>query len=525
MNRNASRGGFGHGSGGEEPEEDRDDEEGDDDEDSGDDELQSHAGRRRQQSIGGASGGGNRFFSLDDKGESGSGRVYAAIEVPEPADDGAPGNADLADEPMIFECIDANWKPPELIDEGNWLEVYRRAPLYVLELPPDVAPSFPENATPGDIAWFEFQYKPASARESNARLYTSLYGRGSPVTISPGEPQSPTFGEEGRVAWLSKAFDERLAAAEPADVAGVLQRAFEDKVPSAGVAVYDVGQGACQALVDSSLHIPLLYVDFGGGVLYNRATFPKEFGGFCFTHNPPIVLSHWDWDHWSSAHRYAYALSTDWIAPPVPAKPIQRAVAAEMLARGRLHIWNAAGSTQLKVGEIRLERCTGRTENDSGIAVTFYAGRFRKRNCLLPGDAAYRYIPSVAAGESFNSLCMAHHGGRLHSKHYPASKRSSAAANSSGPRNSYKHPLFTTLAAHFDAGWPVPAQTGFSGQRPCHVLLPWGKQAHLFRGGCHGGMCSVAPTEFAPAAPSIKRMATPLPKVKKKAKQKILTSA
>jgi hypothetical protein len=57
----------------------------------------------------------------------------------------------------------------------------------------------------------------------------------------------------------------------------------------AAAAVYDVGQGGCNAALSSGT--PSLYFDFGGGVLANRNTFPMPLTTFCFRRQPPIILS------------------------------------------------------------------------------------------------------------------------------------------------------------------------------------------------------------------------------------------
>ncbi|MFW0778698.1 hypothetical protein ACM6N5_00470 [Rossellomorea marisflavi] len=61
------------------------------------------------------------------------------------------------------------------------------------------------------------------------------------------------------------------------------------------VSVYNVGQGACNALCDAS-GVPLVYFDFGGGFGRNAHTYPVN-TKFCFTKIPLIILSHWDKDH------------------------------------------------------------------------------------------------------------------------------------------------------------------------------------------------------------------------------------
>lgn len=450
----------------------------------------------------------NRFFqppgqqTFDAKPEPG--RLMAAIEVPDTDEEGAPREPGYV-EPTYFECVEFDWYINQLGDSDSWLDVHQQAPLSVLELTDYSGPKFSQDDEPGDIAWFSFSYEPSNDREANARLYTSLFGAGVSVRIT-GEAErmrAPVSGPMSATGWLPANAEAAAAHATPTAFTRLIDALLPDLSNTGGVAVYDVGQGACQAIVSKESHLPLAYVDFGGGVLYNKVTFPKDTAGFCFTQRPPVVLSHWDWDHWSSVALFPEALDAHWLTPPVPGTPIQQSLAAALYRLDRLHVWPTAGVNEVRVPGLRIERCTGKTSNDAGLAVTVYSGATGKRNCLLPGDASYRYIPSVAAGEKFSALCMSHHGGRLHSNHYPAAKSRAVAVNSAGPRNSYKHPLLSTVAAHLDAGWPVPATTGFCNQRPCHVLLPWGKPSYLFRGGCHGGHCSVIPAQTAPGAASV----------------------
>lgn len=469
----------------------------------------------------------NRFFLPPEQetAERGPGRLMAAIEVPDTDEEGTPQEPDYV-EPTYFEFVDFGWYINGRRGSDSWLDVYQKAPLSVLELTDAPRPMFSQKDEPGDIAWFSYAYEPSNDREANARLYTSLFAAGAPVRIT-GEPErmsAPSSGPMCASGWVPVNAEAAVAYAAPADFAELIDRLLPDLASTSGVAVYDVGQGACQAIVDRRRHLPLLYVDFGGGVLYNRWTFPRDTAGFCFTQRPPVVLSHWDWDHWSSAALFPEALRAHWLTPPVPGTPIQQSLAAALYKSGRLHVWPDGGVGEIRRPGLRIERCTGKTSNDNGLAVTAYSGATGKRNCLLPGDASYRYIPSVLAGERFSALCMSHHGGKLHSMHYPTAKSRSVAVNSAGPRNSYKHPLLSTVAAHLDAGWPIPATTGFSNQRPCHVLLPWGSRPYLFRGGCHGTGCSVIPAQTAPhAAEMVSVSLTPPPHKKSTSKVAAMT--
>jgi beta-lactamase superfamily II metal-dependent hydrolase len=207
----------------------------------------------------------------------------------------------------------------------------------------------------------------------------------------------------------------------------------------------------------------------------------------------PIILSHWDWDHWSSVSRFPSLLESDWIAPLPPEKPIQQALAWILLGLGRLSLWLPGQPDRYRAKNLLLERCTGKTTNDSGIAVTLLGGSRQSKRCLLPGDAGYQHIPSVLAGARFNALSMTHHGGRLHSKLVPTPRRGAIAACSVGAGNSYKHPFWETVEAHREEGWPTPIPTGFFGHRPSHVFLPWEGKPTVVAGSCgFSPECSVA---------------------------------
>src|SRR5580693_2107998 len=45
------------------------------------------------------------------------------------------------------------------------------------------------------------------------------------------------------------------------------------------------------------------------------STWPTAMTGFCFANSPPIVLSHWHYDHFSAANRFPIARTMSWIAP------------------------------------------------------------------------------------------------------------------------------------------------------------------------------------------------------------------
>jgi hypothetical protein len=444
--------------------------------------------------------GGSGFFGPPLDGFEERGRVIAAFEVPEEgAHDGGSG------EPIHLECIDLDWfgSSAAQVDVMLWNDPSSAERLAVLEF--DRSPQWLQQVgAPGSVVWYRIDYEPAPAGQSDGLLYRNLFSAGLPVRViergrveeperlaSPSlySPLFPPLFQEFGLHFLDPDRPEYDAFRfKHADQA--LQSLTVNRNSSKGVAVYDVGQGTWQGVLHGKTRAPFAYIDTGGGVLYNRKTFPKDF-------EPPpavplVILSHWDWDHWSSATRYRSLLNATWITPSVSAKPIQRRFAMDLIRNGTLRALPKRWTGALQHGCLRLEGCSGRTENDRGLAVTVYSRRNTGRTCLLPGDAAYRYIPSVSgpSPELFDALCMSHHGGRLHSSDYPVPEPKAVAANSAGPGNTYKHPLFRTLSEHKDKGWPMPIQTGFSGSRPCHVFLPWGKRPQLFHGTCDVTACA-----------------------------------
>jgi hypothetical protein len=437
----------------------------------------------------------NPFFLLSG-GEkiSSDGFLYAAIEVSEDIKNNhAFIEAHIYDleennshylEPVVLECVEADWVKDlhRNEDHVSWLELYHKALLFALELTDYSMPKIPDNSEIGDVVWFEVGFTPAGLLKGEAKLYTSLYSTGTDINITSctlmkhGTGGDIPFSETG---WI----DSTLSQEPTTSFVDRIGKKLKGLDNNAGVALFDVGQGACQAVLDAEMKVPTLYIDFGGGVLGNINTFPSGYINFCFGEDPGIILSHWDWDHWSSAYRFPTALNADWFVPHAPHKPIQQAFAADLLQRGRLHIVPKEITLDLRIGGIHVETCNGKTVNDSGLAVTIYPSRSRRKNCLLPGDASYQYIPSVKSGGKFNTLCITHHGGRLHSSKVPKPKRGGRTVCSVGAGNTYKHPSLATLLEHCNQGWKMPLTTGLTQPRPSHIFVPWEGPPTLYNGG------------------------------------------
>lgn len=217
------------------------------------------------------------------------------------------------------------------------------------------------------------------------------------------------------------------------------------------VAVINVGQGNSNALRarDGAAQI---YFDLGGGCLWNAHTMPASLA-FCFTRSPPIVLSHWDFDHWFGAtlpSAVAQARECRWIAPRQKIGPRTLAFASTLHALGTLRLWPAA-RREVRLRYATIVPCSGVTKNDGGLAVFVKAAL---GTVLSTGDAAFEFVPRPThAPHALIGLVVPHHGSpRSVAPPIFAAAPGARAAFSYGARNTYGHPGSSpsTLAT---AGW------------------------------------------------------------------------
>lgn len=222
------------------------------------------------------------------------------------------------------------------------------------------------------------------------------------------------------------------------------------------IAIYDVGQGAATALLSDG--IPQLYFDFGGSVIGNWRSFPKHLTQFCFTSNPTIILSHWDWDHWSSALRDRKALKATWVLPLQAASGPLGAVHARFLALLRQHgkiLWWDKNRTMSLAGsrnssKVYLFKAKGpkADRNQSGIGLILNQ-RIGSKFVLLPGDASYKYCPRIKDSKNNAYFMVPHHGGKTDLSRLPNRRRnrSDHVIYSYGTGNIFMHPRPDTVKA------------------------------------------------------------------------------
>ena len=268
------------------------------------------------------------------------------------------------------------------------------------------------------------------------------------------------------------------------------------RTADAFVAVYDVGQGFCGALCEDPSQHPLLYFDFGCGCgcHTNSHTRPAHMS-FCFKHAPPIVLSHWDSDHFMGAHMLDKgALKVMWLAPnQANVKPTAVKFASQLHLTGNILIWPCAlGSVRTPWGEIR--KCTGNTLNTSGLACVVelpMGGAVQSQfRVLIPGDAGYTDIPRLA-GTTFDALVVSHHGG-VASGTVPTPSQCACQpfVLPYGIQNTYRHPGQRTVASLLSAGWNHRLDTP-SGNIGLEKQSAGGAQLTCCSKGCDLGVVQV----------------------------------
>jgi|GEM_PF-7025361 len=202
------------------------------------------------------------------------------------------------------------------------------------------------------------------------------------------------------------------------------------------VAVLNVGQGNCNALRDER-GWPTVYYDLGAGVLWNSHTRPPDLR-FCFSQEPPVFLSHWDFDHWYGAMLPSMpdnSRSGMWFAPrqKVGARTIK--FAASLRA---LRLWPAS-IPHHDFGPFTVVKCAGTTKNDSGLAcfVKTYGG-----NVLCPGDAEFSsFVVPPGFRAPLAGVVAPHHGSpKSIGTPVPRPAQDAVLAFSFGVNNSYRHP-------------------------------------------------------------------------------------
>jgi hypothetical protein len=356
-------------------------------------------------------------------------RVFARIDSAEP------GDAATEEPPTLFlDCVDAQWlveeaprgKPLWMIEEED---ADRR--ISIIETSGDQFGIHRDQEVEGD--WWHLELDD-SGLGAPVLQYFNLFSDPTPRGVISRRKltQDEQALVEAAAGWRG------IGPSPPESLHAVLGGVQEPD----GVAIYDVGQGSCNALLRHGR--PILYFDFGGSAIGNWRSFPLHLNNFCFTNKPPIVLSHWDWDHWSSALRDLRALQATWVLPIQSQARSLGAVHARFIAmlrrNGAQLLWCDRRTPCLPTSgfQICFSSGPGTNRNESGLALTLGHHPIR---VLLPADAS--------PGNALHCRCevdhliVPHHGGRtdLSALPNPTNVKSSHLIYSYGVGNIFLHPL------------------------------------------------------------------------------------
>ncbi|WP_298727826.1 hypothetical protein [uncultured Pseudomonas sp.] len=219
------------------------------------------------------------------------------------------------------------------------------------------------------------------------------------------------------------------------------------------VRVVDVGQASFSAIHSSkNITSPIMgYFDVGEPLFFHHKTFPSVFleqkrvpqSGF-------VVLSHWDFDHYSLAvSKIPELRNLAWYAPDQPIGP--NAARLQALLGTNLTLLSAPFFS-IRSG-IELWKGTGApsNRNDSG-----YAMRIIRAGgpVLLSGDLPYSLLP-LGIGTQFSAIAITHHGGAFTGPPPIPMSQGALAAVSYGIPNRYHHPNTAAIGLHQSAGWSI----------------------------------------------------------------------
>lgn len=409
----------------------------------------------------------------------------------------------LTEASVLLDAVGADWFDETMRDGAGFASLRERAneaAAFVIEIFATLyavgnhywfgTPKSSEHADEVDDAgiWLELRL---GASQLPALLYPNLFGEGLPVEIAAIERLPDTKAGQLESVFSLDPFISDRPTIERA--LGNLHGTVE------WIGVYDVGQGNANGLCDRN-GMPLAYFDLGGGVLQNSASFSSLFGNICPTLQPPVILSHWDWDHWSSGSRFPAAQQLTWVVPNQKLGAAHAVFAAAILnSGGQILVW-PDNLAQLSVGQATIHKCTGAGRNHSGLAVEV-AGPGGEEPILLTGDARYSAIPTPTA--HFASLVVPHHGADMRNRSVPQCPMhpGSRAAYSTGDPNSFTHPRPITEQDHHKAQWPhrsqgapAPVDRHTAALRPQqlgHIGLTWAAGRALPAQPCGNGQCSL----------------------------------
>jgi beta-lactamase superfamily II metal-dependent hydrolase len=263
-----------------------------------------------------------------------------------------------------------------------------------------------------------------------------------------------------------------------------------DGVPAfSQVLAIDVGQGGSNALIDPAGE-PQLYFDVGAGMGKHARSTPPDLQ-FCHCAQAPIILSHWDTDHWAGARVDARLLEHTWIVPRQKIGPTHSKFAIDILVSGgcilicddpsilnvSLFWQNSRRSAQTPGPDqiLTIVPCIGKSRNDSGLALRV-RDELRQLDWLLTGDASYDKIPASNSPVEFAAVTASHHGAKqprvrslIPTRTIPSNKYARLLYSYATP-NKFGHPHPRAVGDSAGQGWRHASSAAPGGPNGLDVL-------------------------------------------------------
>lgn len=334
---------------------------------------------------------------------------------------------------------------------------FERMPLYRIELSlPRSHPWLKELPIVED-AWFEIEL--GAAGEVEVDVFPALFAPAILAYLNH-PPRITPLG-----ASLDRLFD---IGSWPDAKSDDLEVILSDRCEIKALVALDVGQGSAIGIYCD--HGAKYYFDVGCGAHGNAKTRPPVLQ-FCDCVRPPIILSHWDADHWAGAVVDLSLLARDWVVPRQRLRPSHIAFANTILrSGGSINVfpsglspfsWGGGGAT------CTIVQCTGSSINGSGLALTV-TQTSTGLSWLLTGDAGYSEIPRGSL--QLAAVTVPHHGAdMIHVGSAPSSapQEYRRAIYSFGPGNKFgkthvRHPVAVTVADHHRANWDQGTWVGLA---------------------------------------------------------------
>jgi len=233
----------------------------------------------------------------------------------------------------------------------------------------------------------------------------------------------------------------------------------------------DVGQASMVALFQGNEVVA--FYDVGWPLPFNKSSppSPPDIDSFTLSEDCVVILSHWDYDHYSRARIDERLRNLMWVAPEGIVGPNTHKF-IKSLGRN-LYVASPKRGFPLNLGCFCFEWANGTDRNNSGLVVHLVIG---KSKILLTGDASYDHIAAHLKTD-LTALTIPHHasetGHFIASIPPPLKSTEGKAVICAGHNNRYGHPSSTVLTDHETKKWNVEI-TGDNGtgKRGSRFLYP-----------------------------------------------------